>query len=131
MPGRGRPGRYQILAAINAVHTDAGTFEETDWRQVVALYDQLYAVESTAVVALNRSIAVAELEGPRVGLGAGGTARRSRRTARGRRRGLTCFASFEKYDEARSAYDAAIALTGNEAEKSFLRGASSARSCRS
>jgi RNA polymerase sigma-70 factor (ECF subfamily) len=61
---RGRPGRYQILAAINAVHTDAPTFEATDWPQIVALYDQLYSVDPTPVVALNRAIAIAEVAGP-------------------------------------------------------------------
>ena len=65
---RGRPGRYQILAAINAVHTDAGSIEETDWGQVVALYDQLLAVDPTPVVALNRAIAIAELDGPAAAL---------------------------------------------------------------
>jgi len=61
---RGRPGRYQILAAINAVHTDAETFEATDWRQIVALYDQLLTVDPSPVVALNRAIAIAEVNGP-------------------------------------------------------------------
>lgn len=62
---RGRPGRYQILAALNAVHTDAGSVEDTDWSQIVALYDQLYAVDPTPVVALNRAVAVAEVAGRR------------------------------------------------------------------
>jgi RNA polymerase sigma-70 factor (ECF subfamily) len=61
---RGRPGPYQIQAAINAVHSDAPTTGETDWAQVVALYDQLLAVTPTPVVALNRAVAVAELRGP-------------------------------------------------------------------
>jgi len=61
---RGQPGRYQILAAINAVHTDAETSQDTDWRQIVALYDQLFAVDPTPVVALNRAIAIAEVDGP-------------------------------------------------------------------
>ena len=65
---RGRPGRYQILAAINAVHTDAASAKETDWRQIVALYDQLFAVEPTPVVALNRAIAIAEVDGPEAAL---------------------------------------------------------------
>jgi RNA polymerase sigma-70 factor (ECF subfamily) len=51
---RNRPGIYQLQAAINAVHADAATFEETDWSQIVALYDQLLAIASTPVVALNR-----------------------------------------------------------------------------
>jgi RNA polymerase sigma-70 factor (ECF subfamily) len=61
---RNRPGPYQIQAAINAVHTDAATTEDTDWRQVLALYNQLLAHSPTPVVALNRAVAVAEVEGP-------------------------------------------------------------------
>jgi RNA polymerase sigma-70 factor (ECF subfamily) len=67
---RGRPGRYQLLAAVNAVHTDAARAELTDWGQIVALYDQLYAVEPTPVVGLNRAVAVAERDGPAAGLAA-------------------------------------------------------------
>ncbi|AYG83965.1 putative ECF RNA polymerase sigma factor SigI [Streptomyces hundungensis] len=61
---RDRPGPYQILAAINAVHSDARTPQETDWRQIRLLYDQLLALTPTPVVALNRAVAVAETEGP-------------------------------------------------------------------
>ncbi len=63
-----RPGPFQIQAAIHAVHCDAPTLAATDWGQIVALYDQLLALTPTAVVALNRAVAVAELDGPRVGL---------------------------------------------------------------
>ncbi|NUR78703.1 MAG: RNA polymerase sigma factor [Thermoleophilia bacterium] len=65
---RDEPGPYQLQAAINAVHADAATMEETDWSQVVALYDQLFAVAPTPVVALNRAIAVGEVHGPAVAL---------------------------------------------------------------
>jgi RNA polymerase sigma-70 factor (ECF subfamily) len=61
---RGRPGPYQLQAAIQAVHADADSFEATDWPQIVALYDHLYALLPTPVVALNRAIAVAEVDGP-------------------------------------------------------------------
>jgi RNA polymerase sigma-70 factor (ECF subfamily) len=61
---RGRPGPYQIQAAINAVHADAASAEATDWRQIVALYDQLLAIGPTPVVALHRAVAVAEVDGP-------------------------------------------------------------------
>jgi RNA polymerase sigma-70 factor (ECF subfamily) len=63
---RGAPGPYQLQAAIQAVHTDG----ETDWAQVLALYDQLYALTPTPVVALNRAVAVAEVRGPEAGLAA-------------------------------------------------------------
>jgi RNA polymerase sigma-70 factor (ECF subfamily) len=65
---RNAPGPFQIQAAINAVHTDAASVDDTDWAQVVALYDQLLAVLPTDVVRLNRAIAVAEVDGPAAGL---------------------------------------------------------------
>src|SRR5947209_17396723 len=64
------PGRYQILAAINAVHTSARDIRDTDWSQVLALYDQLVRLDPSPIVALNRAIAVAELDGPQVALAA-------------------------------------------------------------
>ena len=67
---RNTPGPYQIQAAINAVHSDAQTAADTDWRQILALYDQLVAVVPTPVVALNRAVAVGEVEGPAAGLAA-------------------------------------------------------------
>ncbi len=68
LAARQAPGRYQILAAISAVHTSARDIRETDWSQVVALYDQLVRVDLSPVIALNRAIAVAELDGPEVAL---------------------------------------------------------------
>jgi RNA polymerase sigma-70 factor (ECF subfamily) len=65
---RNQPGAYQLQAAINAVHADAATVEDTDWSQVVALYDQLLAVAPTPVVALNRAVAVGEVRGPAAAL---------------------------------------------------------------
>jgi RNA polymerase sigma-70 factor, ECF subfamily len=65
---RNQPGAYQLQAAINAVHADAATVEQTDWPQIVALYDQLLGVAPTPVVALNRAIAIGELQGPAVAL---------------------------------------------------------------
>ena len=65
---RGRPGPYQLQAAISAVHTDAEAFETTDWSQIVALYDHLMSLMPTSVVALNRAIAVGEVDGPAAAL---------------------------------------------------------------
>jgi RNA polymerase sigma-70 factor, ECF subfamily len=65
---RDQPGPYQLQAAINAVHADAPTFAETDWSQIVALYDQLFAVAPTPVVALNRAVAIGEVQGPAAAL---------------------------------------------------------------
>jgi RNA polymerase sigma-70 factor (ECF subfamily) len=65
---RNQPGTYQLQAAINAVHADAMTAEQTEWTQIVALYDQLLAVAPTPVVALNRAIAIGEVHGPSAAL---------------------------------------------------------------
>jgi RNA polymerase sigma-70 factor, ECF subfamily len=65
---RNRPGAYQLQAAINAVHADAPTVEQTDWPQIIALYDHLLAVAPTPVVALNRAIAIGEVQGPAAAL---------------------------------------------------------------
>ena len=65
---RNQPGHFQLQAAINAVHADTPTVEETDWSQIVALYDQLLAVAPTPVVALNRAIAIGEVRGPAAAL---------------------------------------------------------------
>jgi RNA polymerase sigma-70 factor (ECF subfamily) len=114
-----RPGRYQILAAINAVHTDAPTASDTDWSQVVALYDQLTRIDPSPIVALNRAVAVAELDGPEVGLTLvdrlpldGYHAWHVARADMLRRLGRTT--------EAKEAYEAAIAATLNSAERAYL-----------
>jgi RNA polymerase sigma-70 factor (ECF subfamily) len=65
---RDQPGTYQLQAAINAVHADAVTAEQTDWAQIVTLYDQLLAITPTPVVALNRAIALGEVHGPAAAL---------------------------------------------------------------
>jgi RNA polymerase sigma-70 factor (ECF subfamily) len=65
---RDQPGPYQLQAAINAVHADAPSAEHTDWSQIVALYDALVAVASTPVVALNRAVAIGEVQGPAAAL---------------------------------------------------------------
>jgi RNA polymerase sigma-70 factor (ECF subfamily) len=65
---RNQPGAYQLQAAINAVHADAATASQTDWPQIAALYDQLLAVAPTPVVALNRAIAIGEVQGPAAAL---------------------------------------------------------------
>jgi len=65
---RNQPGPYQLQAAITAVHADAAMFEETDWSQIVAIYDQLLELAPTPVVALNRAIAIGEVEGAAVAL---------------------------------------------------------------
>jgi RNA polymerase sigma-70 factor (ECF subfamily) len=115
------PGRYQILAAINAVHTSARDIRDTDWSQVVALYDQLAYLDPSPIVVLNRAIAVAELDGPEVALAAVGRLRHkldgyhayhATRADLLRRLGRS--------QESRAAYDKAIDLAGNTAETAYL-----------
>jgi RNA polymerase sigma-70 factor, ECF subfamily len=65
---RNEPGPYQLQAAINAVHSNAPSPDAVDWRQILRLYDQLYSLQPTPVVALNRAVALAEVEGPAAAL---------------------------------------------------------------
>ncbi|MFI6945773.1 RNA polymerase sigma factor [Streptomyces sp. NPDC050422] len=117
---RGSPGPYQIQAAVNAVHSDAAVAADTDWPQILRLYDQLLAVAPGPVVALNRAVAVAEVAGPREalalldGLELGGYyVFHAVRADLLRRLGRVA--------EAAAAYEAAAGLTGNRAEQDFLR----------
>jgi len=121
LASRVAPGRYQILAAINAVHTSARDVRDTDWSQVLALYDQLVRLDPSPIIALNRAIAVAELDGPEVALAAvdrlenklaGYHAYHATRAALLRRLGCS--------QESRAAYDKAIELAGNTAETAYL-----------
>ena len=116
---RNAPGPYQLQAAINAVHSDAATAAETDWRQILSLYDQLVAMDRSPVVALNRAVALAEVEGPGSALEVvdrlpldsyylahAVRADLLRRLGRGA--------------EAALAYERARSLTDNESERAFL-----------
>ncbi|HEY3213100.1 MAG TPA: DUF6596 domain-containing protein, partial [Actinomycetota bacterium] len=117
---RNRPGAYQLQAAINAVHADAPTVEQTDWSQIIALYDQLLALAPTPVVALNRAIAIGEVQGPTAALALvdelaldtyhpfhATRADLLRRLGRNR--------------EAAVAYERAAAMAPTDAERDFLR----------
>jgi RNA polymerase sigma-70 factor, ECF subfamily len=117
---RNQPGPYQLQAAINAVHADAATFADTDWAQIVALYDQLLALAPTPVVALNRAIAIGELQGPAAALALveqldldGYYAFQATRADLLRRLGRS--------SEAVAAYQRAAALAPTEAQRDFLR----------
>ncbi len=116
---RNQPGPYQIQAAIGAVHSDAATAAHTDWRQILALYDQLLAIAPTPVVALNRGVAVAEVHGPAAALAAVDELNldsyhlfHATRADLLRRLGRAA--------QAAAAYDTAIALTENRPERRFL-----------
>jgi RNA polymerase sigma-70 factor (ECF subfamily) len=115
-----QPGPYQIQAAINAVHTDALDGSMTDWSQVVQLFDQLLAMAPSPVVALNRAVAVAEVDGPEVALSLVEPLQLSSYHAWHATR-ADLLRRLERPDEARSAYDRAIELAGNDAEREFLR----------
>ena len=118
---RNQPGPYQVQAAINAVHSDAPAAAATHWRQILALYDQLLALTPSPVVALNRAVAVAEVEGPAAALALvdgleldGYHLFHAIRADLLRRLGRDA--------EAALAYDAAIARAENTAERAFLQG---------
>jgi RNA polymerase sigma-70 factor, ECF subfamily len=118
----GHPGPYQLQAAINAVHSVAPGIDRTDWRAILTLYDQLYALTPTPVVALNRAVALAEVRGPAAGLAAVDNLRSS---------GLDSYYLFHaaradllrrlgRDTEAAAAYAAARARTANPVEQAFL-----------
>jgi RNA polymerase sigma-70 factor, ECF subfamily len=116
---RNQPGAYQLQAAINAVHVDAPTVEQTDWPQIVALYDQLLVVAPTPVVALNRAIAIGEVQGPAAAL------------ALVEELNLDSYHPFHatradllrrlsRHREAAAAYQRAAAMAPTDAERDFL-----------
>jgi RNA polymerase sigma-70 factor (ECF subfamily) len=116
-----RPGPYQIQAAINAVHSDAPSAADTDWRGIVLLYDQLMAVTPGPVVALHRAVAVAEVDGPAAALPLVDALDLDRyHTFHAVRADL--LRRLGRGAEAAQAYEAAIARTDNEAERRHLEG---------
>jgi RNA polymerase sigma-70 factor, ECF subfamily len=117
---RNQPGAYQLQAAINAVHADAATIEQTDWSQIVALYDHLLAIAPTSVVALNRAIAIGEVRSPADALALVDELDlenyppfHATRADLLRRLG--------RHQEAAAAYERAAAIAPTEAERDFLR----------
>jgi RNA polymerase sigma-70 factor (ECF subfamily) len=114
------PGAYQIQAAINAVHADAETYEQTDWPQILALYDQLYAVSPSPVVALNRAVAVAQVSGPGAALELLNDLDLDRYQRYHAIR-ADLLRRLDRTIEAKDAYRAAIALTDNPSERRFLQ----------
>ena len=117
---RDRPGPYQLQAAIQAVHSDARTAEDTDWRQVLALYDQLMVVAPSPVVALNRAVAVAEVLGPAAALPVVESLDLDRLDVFHAVR-ADLLRRLGRFPEAAAAYDAAVERAGNEPERAFLR----------
>jgi RNA polymerase sigma-70 factor (ECF subfamily) len=112
-------GPYALMAAINVIHTSAPDVRDTDWARIASLYDRLYALTPSPIVALNRAVAVAEIDGPQVALALieelpldGYHAWHATRADLLRRIGRT--------EDAAAAYEAAIAATENEAERAYL-----------
>ncbi|WP_245743308.1 RNA polymerase sigma factor [Geodermatophilus poikilotrophus] len=116
---RGTPGPYQVQAAIQAVHSDAPTAADTDWRQVLALYDHLLALNPSPVVALNRAVAVAEVDGPAVALALVDALDLPRSHLLPAVR-ADLLRRLGRDTEAAEAYDDALALAGNARERAFL-----------
>ena len=126
-----QPGPYQIQAAINAVHGDAPTPAQTDWGQILALYDQLQALAPTPIVALNRIVALAEVQGPEAALAHLAALESDRRLERQHLYHAIRGDLLERTGrpaEAAAAFAAAIARTDNRAERELL--ARRRRACR-
>jgi RNA polymerase sigma-70 factor (ECF subfamily) len=117
---RGEPGSYQIQAAIQAVHSDARTAAATDWRQIVQLYDQLLAFDGSHVIALNRAVAVAEVDGPAAALALVDAIDLDHYHLFHAVR-ADLLRRLDRRADAVRAYDMAIARTANEVEQAFLR----------
>ncbi|WP_337589502.1 RNA polymerase sigma factor [Kribbella capetownensis] len=117
---RNQPGPYQLQAAINAVHSDAAAAADTDWPQILQLYNHLLTLTPTPIVALNRAVAVAEVEGPAAALILIDDLDLSSYYLFHAIR-ADVLTRLDRPDEARTAYEAALNLTSNEAEQAFLR----------
>jgi RNA polymerase sigma-70 factor (ECF subfamily) len=116
---RNLPGPYQIQAAINAVHSDAAAAAETDWVQILQLYDQLLAIAQSPVVALNRAVALAEVAGPEAALAAVDALDLDEYHPFHVTR-AELLVRLHRDDDARLAYDRALALAHNAAEHAHL-----------
>jgi RNA polymerase sigma-70 factor, ECF subfamily len=118
---RNQPGPYQIQAAINAVHSDAPTVDATDWRQIVQLYDQLYALTPSPVVALNRAVALGEVEGPEAALAVLDALTELHGYYLWHAIRADLLERLGRPAEAVQAFTTAIELTNNAAERDFLQ----------
>lgn len=116
---RNRPGPYQLQAAIQAVHSDAPNSAATDWRQILEIYDRLYALTPTSVVALNRAVVVAEVEGPLAALAIVDSLDLARYHLKHAVR-ADLLRRLDRNADAAEAYQTAIELCGNERERAFL-----------
>jgi len=119
----GPPGRFTLQAAIAALHAQAPTYEDTDWPQILALYDELLRIWPAPVVALNRAVAVAMVHGPAAGMAEVEALERGGQLAGYRYLPATkadLLRRLGRHEEAADAYRAALALTDNATERAFL-----------
>jgi RNA polymerase sigma-70 factor (ECF subfamily) len=119
----GRPGRFALQAAIAALHAQAPAYRDTDWRQIVGLYDLLGRAWTSPVVALNRAVALAMADGPEAGLAALGDLERDGRLAGYRylpAAQADLLRRLGRNEEAARAYRCALELTANQTERDFL-----------
>ncbi|MFI6072628.1 DUF6596 domain-containing protein, partial [Actinoplanes sp. NPDC051343] len=119
---RNRPGPYQLQAAINAVHSDARQAAHTDWPQIVTLYDHLLALTPTAIVALHRAVAVAEVRGPAAALAIVDALPGLERHYMFHAVRADLLARLDRPADAATAFETAGEYTGNPAERRFLAG---------
>jgi RNA polymerase sigma-70 factor (ECF subfamily) len=121
----GRPGRFALQAAIAALHAEAPSYGDTDWPQILLLYDGLSRVWTSPVVALNRAVALAMAEGPEAGLAEIGDLERGGHLAGYRylpAAKADLLRQLGRPAEAAQAYREALELTANQAERDFLAG---------
>ena len=121
---QGGPGPYAVQAAIAALHCQAARSEDTDWPQILRLYDLLERLQPSPIVSLNRAVAVAMVQGPRAGLELI-DATRCRRRSGGviiccMPRGPICCAAWDRWSEAAKCYARALELVTNDSERRFL-----------
>jgi len=119
-----RVGKYQLQAAIAAVHCEASTADKTDWPQIVALYEELMRLSSSPVIALNHAAAVAMADGPEAGLrliesaGAGGALNNYYLFHAAR---AVLLRRLRRFPEAHATYERALLLTTNQIEQNYIR----------
>jgi RNA polymerase sigma-70 factor (ECF subfamily) len=115
----GAPGPYGLMAAINSIHASAADIRDTDWARITSLYDRLYSLVPSPIVALNRAVAVAEVDGPQVALALVDELNLGSYHAWHATR-ADLLRRIGRSEDAAAAYDAAIAATENEAERAYL-----------
>jgi RNA polymerase sigma-70 factor (ECF subfamily) len=117
---RGRPGPFQLQATINAVHADAATAAETDWPQILQIYDHLAALAGGPIVALHRAVAVAEVHGPALALAVVESLEGLERHHVWHAVRADLLRRLGRSAEAATAYGKAAELAGNAAERRYL-----------